>query len=52
MPLIRGDLFQKSTALSVSVLEICAELWIPFERTCRVVDTILDKYCKIIRRNI
>ena len=44
--------FLKNADLSVSVFEIYAELWVPFEETCRIMGTILGKYCKIIRREI
>ena len=31
VPLFRGTFFLKSAELSVSVFEVCAELWVPFE---------------------
>ena len=46
MPLFRGTFFL-SVKLTVSVFEICAELKVPFEKTCRIMGTILGKYCKI-----
>ena len=52
MPLFRGTFSLKSAELSVSLSEICAELWVPFEETCGIMGTILGKYCKIIRRDI
>ena len=33
VPLFRGTFFLKSAELSVSVFEICAELWVPFWKT-------------------
>ena len=32
MPVFRGTFFQKVQELSVSVFEICAELWVPFSK--------------------
>ena len=32
MPLFRGTFFLKSAELSLSVFDICAELWVPFEK--------------------
>ena len=52
MPLFRGTIFLKSAELLVSVFEIFAELWVPFEETFRIMGTILAKYCKIFRRKI
>ena len=52
MPLFKGTFFLESAELSVSIFEICAELWVPFEETCRIMGTILGKYCKTIRREI
>ena len=52
MPLFRDTFFLKSAELSVSVYEICVELWVPFEEPCRIMGTILGKYCKIIRMEI
>ena len=52
MPLFRGTFFLKSSELSVSVFDICAELKVPFKEMCRIMSTILGKYCKIIRREI
>ena len=52
MSLFRGTFFLKSTELSVSVFEICAEPWVLFEETCRIMGIILGVYCKIVRREI
>ena len=52
MPLFRGTFFPKSAELSVSLFDICAVLLVPFEETCRIIGTMLGKYCKIIRREI
>ena len=52
MSLFRGAFFLKSAELLVSIFEICAELWVQFEETCRIMGTILGKYCKIFRREI
>ena len=32
MPVFRGTFFLKVQELSVSVFEICAELWVPFSK--------------------
>ena len=43
--LIWGYSFLKRAELSVSVFQIWAELWIPFEETCRsMVSSILRNY--------
>ena len=49
MPLFRGTFFLKSAVLSVSVFKICAELYVPFEETCRIIGTVLEKYCENFR---
>ena len=48
MPLFRGTFFLKSAELSVSVFEICAELWVPFEESCRIMGTILENIAKLL----
>ena len=41
--IISGYFFLKSAELSVSVLEICAELWVPFKETCRLMGIFFEK---------
>ena len=43
MPLFRGTFFLKNVESSISVFEICCELWAPFEGTYRIMGTILGK---------
>ena len=43
MSLFRGAFFAKRMELSVSGFQIWVELWVPFEETCRTVDTTLGK---------
>ena len=40
--LFRDPFFLKSAQLSVSVFEICAELWVQFEETCRIIGIRLE----------
>ncbi len=44
VPLFRGIFFLKSAELSISFLDVCVELWVPFEETCRIMDTNLEKF--------
>ena len=41
--------FQKRYQFFIYV-RVPFELWVPFEETCRIMGTILGKYCKMIRR--
>ena len=45
--LFRGTFFLKSAELWVSVFEIFAELWLPFEDKCRIMGCILEQCCKL-----
>ena len=47
-----GTYFQKSAELSVSLYEICAELWVPFEDTCKIIGTIWGYIAKLLEANI
>ena len=49
VPFFRGNLFLKSAELSISLFEICAELWVPFEETYSIMGTILGKHCNTIK---
>ena len=44
---LRDTFFRKSAELFVSISEICAEFWVPFEEKCRIMGTIMDTYYKI-----
>ena len=43
LPLFRGTFFLKSSELSVSVFELCAEPWVPFLETCTIMGKIFGK---------
>ena len=51
MPLLRVIFFLKRAELSVSVVRIRAEIWVPLEETRRLMDTILEKHCKIAKKS-
>ena len=35
-----GEIFSESAKLSVSFFETCAEIWVPFEETCRIMGMV------------
>ena len=51
VPLLRGTFFLKRAELSVSSSLICAELWVPFEETCRVMGTFLGNVAMIVKKS-
>ena len=48
MPISRGTFSLKSAELSASVFEICADIWVPFEETCRIMGTISENVSKLL----
>ena len=50
VPLFRGALFLKRTELSASVFRTSAELWVPFEETCRIMGAISKNVAKFAEK--
>ena len=51
MPLFRGAFLLKREELSVLFFRICAELWILFEETCRIMGNIWENVAKIAKKS-
>ena len=47
VPLFGGSFFLKSAECCVSLFEICAEFWVPFEEKCKIMGSIFEKCCKM-----
>ena len=50
VPLFKGTFLLPSAESSVADFEFRAELCVPFEETCRIMDIILETHWKVIRK--